>query len=122
MTSRRNMLERCSTHELDSLIRRALRDSVGQVQPPAYVWERIEQQARRRMASRSTRYALIGVWAALRRNVRRRIAGRPRLYVGGRSVYRPMELFSCWEGRIPLSLVYIIEQPMPILRGVGWAT
>jgi hypothetical protein len=41
MISRRNVLERCSTHELDSLIRWMLREEVAGASPPSRVWERI---------------------------------------------------------------------------------
>jgi hypothetical protein len=121
MTSRRSALELCLGDEVDGLVRRALRDSLGQVQPPAYVWERLEQKARCRMAGKAVRYVLGSVWAEIWRNMRRRVTGRTRQYVGRDRLYWPIEVFDCWEGCIPLSLVYIIEQPMPILRGVGWA-
>jgi hypothetical protein len=88
MTSRRS--------ELGDLIRSTLCDSVGQAQPPAYVWKRIERKVQRHRAVQ---------------------AGR---YTDQDGFCQPMT-FSVWESRVPLSLIYVIEQTMP-MRGFGWAT
>jgi len=98
MTLRRGITERHSADELGNLIRWTLRDSVGRVQPPAYVWVNIRQKLRRRAVSRT----------------------RWRARSGG--FYWPAGTFDVWEGRVPLSLICIIEQQMPMLRGIGWAT
>jgi hypothetical protein len=99
MTSRRD--DRDDGHfadELDDLIQGALCESVGLVQPPACVWGEI------------------------RRKVQCRNRKGTGWYAGGDSFYRPTGAFSVWEGHVSLSLAYIIEQQMPILRVVGWAT
>jgi len=121
MTLRRNMFDGRCTDALDDLCRWALCDSVGQVQPPAYVWEKIEQQVQRRMVSRPRWWALARMWEEFKRNVRRHMGGLTGQYAGYETFYQPV-IFGVWEGSLPLSLVYIIEQPMPMLRGVGWAT
>jgi len=102
MTSHRDMLpEEQSTDKLGSLIRCVLcesvceSDSIAQVQPPAYVWEEIKRRAKPRTTGRARRHA--------RREV----------------FYQSTDLFSVWEGYISFSLACIIEQQMPMLRGVG---
>jgi len=47
MTSRRDVLERCSTHELDGLIRWMLREEVAKASPPPRVWECIRARIER---------------------------------------------------------------------------
>jgi len=119
MTLRRNMFDGRCADALDDLFRWALCDSVGQVQPPAYVWERIEQKVRRQGFSKTRWWALAKAWEEAKRKVRRQtgLSGR---YAGCNSLYQPV-VFGVWEGSMPLSLVYIIEQSMPMLRGAGWA-
>ncbi len=107
--------------ELDRLIRWVLCESAGRAQPPAYVWERIERKVQRRMAGKAMQRMLVSVWEEVKRNVRRRMACRAEWYAGRGGLYQPMT-FSVWESRIPLSLVCVIEQSMPVLLGVGWAT
>ena len=52
MISRRNVSKRRSAHELDSLIRCTLRESVAGTTPPARVWDRIRASAEYPAASR----------------------------------------------------------------------
>jgi hypothetical protein len=120
MTSRRNVSEGRFTDALDDLIRWTLHDSVGQVRPPACVWERIERKAQRRVTARAGWHALAGVWAKVEQNLRCRMTSQARGYAGRDRLVQPM-IFSVWEGRVPLSLVCIIEQQMPIPR-LGWVT
>lgn len=121
MTSRRNVLpEEHVPDALDALIQCTLQAGAGQVQPPAYMWERIERQAQYRALARAGRRVLISVWHGIRRNLERRMNDETRWYGGSDGLYVPMA-FSVWEGRVPLSLVCIIEQQMPILR-LGWGT
>ena len=56
MTSRRDVLERCSTHELDGLIRWALRERVAGASPSPDVWERIKAHIERCAVLRQTRW------------------------------------------------------------------
>ena len=101
MTSHRDTLrEEHSIDELDSLIRCALRESsrFAQAQPPAYVWTEIKRRAKQYMAGRARRPARLDVF------------------------YQPTNLSSVWESSISFSLACIIEQQMPMLRGIGWAT
>jgi len=120
MTSRRDVLKRCSTDELDRLIRWTLYDSVGRARPPACVWERIEQRVQRRVTGRAVRYVLAGVWEKVKRNILRRMTSRTRRYAYGGGFYQPVGAFGVWESRVSLSLVCIVEQQTPILR-LGWA-
>ena len=120
MTLRRNLSEGRFTDALDGLIWCTLHDGVGQAQPPAHVWERIEQNAQRRVTGAVTRQALSGVWAETKQVLCRRVRRRSAGCEGRVSLVQPM-MFSAWEGRIPLSLVCIIEQQMPMLR-LGWIT
>lgn len=120
MISRRNMFEGHCTDRLDDLLRWALRDRVGQAQPPAYVWEKIEQKVRRQALGRSRWSVLAGVWEEIRRQVQRQAAALAGRCAGYDGFYQPV-IFGVWEGSLPLSLVYIIEQPTPTLRGIGWA-
>jgi hypothetical protein len=101
------------------LIRLVLCDTVRWVQPSPYVYEKIKQTVRCRMTGEAERYALIGVWDWLKHSVGRRMASKGGWHVG-RGLYQP-GIFGVSEGFVPLSLVYIIEQPMSML-GVGWAT
>jgi len=98
MTSHKGIEGRRSADELGELIRWALFDSVGQAQPPAYVWLNIRQR------------------------LRRRATGRTRPYVRRKILLWPAGPFSVQERNFPLSLTYIIEQQMPMLCGIGWAT
>jgi hypothetical protein len=93
-----------SADKLDDLIRLALCDRVGQAQPPAYVW--------REVADRCDR-----TWRA-----KHRTTGKARRYARPDRLSQPTHVFSLWEGHVPLSLAWIIEQQMPLLRGIGWAT
>jgi hypothetical protein len=122
MTSRKNVSQGRSTDELGDLLRWALCDSLGRAQPPASVWESLEQKVRRRMAGGARRYVLVGVsvWEEVKRNVQRRMAGKAGWYAGRDGLYQPMMSSAC--GGIPFWLAYIIEQPMSILPGIGWAT
>jgi hypothetical protein len=88
------------TDRLGDLIQHALCNSVGQAQPPAHVWKRIE------------------------RKVQRRTTGQARRYANHTSdSYRPVT-FGVWESHFPLLLFYVAGQPMPLLvrGGAGWAT
>ena len=62
MTSRKDVFEGRSADELDRLIRWALCDSVGQVHPPAHVWERIERKVRRLAAVERARHQVTFDW------------------------------------------------------------
>jgi hypothetical protein len=123
MTSRKNVSEGRSTDELDDLLRWALCDSLGRAQPPAYVWESLEQKVRRRMAGGARRYVLVGVsvWEEVKRNVQRRVTGKAGWYAGRGELYQPV-MPSAGQGRVPFWLAYIIEQPVSLLPGIGWAT
>ncbi len=120
MTSRRDVLERCSTDELDRLIRWTLYDSVSRAQPPVCVWERIEQRVQRRVTGRAVQCVLAGVWEGVKRNVLGRMTSRTRRYAYSGGSYQPVGVFGVWESRVSLSLVCIVEQQTPILR-LGWA-
>jgi len=121
MISRRNVPKGYCTDELGDLIWKALYSSADHVQPPAYMWERIEQEVQRRTVARAWRYTLAGLWEAFKWNIQHWMIGQAGWNRGCDGLCQPM-IFSGWKDRIPLSLVYIIEQPMPILRGMGWAT
>jgi len=62
MTLRRGVFEGRSADELDGLIRWALYDSVGQVHPPAHVWERIKQKVQRLAALERARHQVTFDW------------------------------------------------------------
>jgi len=98
MISRRGIERERSTDELGNLIRWTLYDSVGQVQPPACVWMNIRRKLRRRAVSRTKQYVRRG------------------------DLYWPAEAFDVRGRSFPLPLACIIEQQMPVLRGIGWAT
>lgn len=98
MTSRSGIERGRSTDELGNLIRWTLYDSVGQVQPPACVWMNIRRRLRRRAVSRTKQYVRRG------------------------DLYWPAGAFGVRERSFPLPLACIIEQQMPVLRGIGWAT
>ena len=115
MTLRKVDRARCLPDELDTLLRWALDDRVGQDQPPAYVWERIDRRVRRRTLGRSRRHALARVWNDIRRGMRRRVIGQPGWYRGLDALQRPV-MFSIWEGLVPASLIFYLEQPVPALR------
>ena len=102
MTLRRRVFEGRSTDELDNVIQVALCESVGRIQPPAYVWREIRQKVQCRKQRR-----------------KRVVAER---YARDDGFYQPIAIFSVWGGRVPLSLACIIEQQVPMLLGVGWAT
>ena len=96
MTSHKGMFEERSADELDRLIQWTLHDSLGRIQPPAYVWREIKRKVQRRMTSGARRHALSG------------------------SFYQPIEILGVWGSRVSPSLVCIAEQQMSILR-FGWA-
>ena len=96
MTSHKDVFEERSADELDRLIQWTLRDSLGRIQPPAYVWREIKRKVQHRMTSGANRHALSS------------------------SLYQPAGVFGAWEGRVSPALVCIVEQQMSLLR-LGWA-
>ena len=120
MTLRRNVSEGRFADVLDGLIWCTLHDSVAQAQPPDHVWERIEQKVQRRVIGTVGQRVLSCVCGEAKQVLWRQVQRQSRAYEGRMGQVRPM-IFSAWEGRVPLSLVCIIEQQMPILR-LGWIT
>jgi len=114
MTLRKVDRERGFPDELDALLRWALDDRVGQVQPPAYVWERIEQGVRRRTVGWSGRTVLARLWSGIGRSVWHLVVGQPGWCRGLDALHRPM-MFSVWEGIFPVSPILYLEQPVPVL-------
>jgi hypothetical protein len=76
------------TDRLGDLIQHALCSSVGQAQPPAHVWKKIE------------------------RKVRRRMPGQGRQYADLTNTLQQSMTFGVWESRFPLLLFYVAGQPM----------
>ena len=120
MTLHKDTIERGRSDELDKVLKWTLHSSLGQAQPPAYVWGNIERRIRRRAVGEYGWYALAHVSNEIGRRLLHGLLGITLGYPDI-ATSRHSAPFGGWADYAPLSLVCIFEQQMSILK-FGWAT